>query len=167
MKTVLWLRFLTMNCSWEPNLPFASCSYSAEWTSLATSLLKHVQRASTRSLKTPLPSSSLSLLSGSCHSLTHHQRHWHKVQLSCCFDSLLSTARVFYKREVEVLGLTVGRCGAGCSSMWKAALVFYHLLAFGWPLWAQEDVADAAITPQDCSMDCIRQVSWVLHLAHI
>ncbi|XP_074538319.1 interleukin-17 receptor D isoform X2 [Halichoeres trimaculatus] len=41
--------------------------------------------------------------------------------------------------------------------MWKAALVFCYLLALGWPLWAQEDVTDAAITPQDCSMDCIRQ----------
>ncbi|XP_034552657.1 interleukin-17 receptor D [Notolabrus celidotus] len=41
--------------------------------------------------------------------------------------------------------------------MWKAALIFYHLSALGWPLQAQEDVTDAVIRPQDCSLDCIRQ----------
>uniref|UniRef100_UPI0037E8117D interleukin-17 receptor D n=1 Tax=Semicossyphus pulcher TaxID=241346 RepID=UPI0037E8117D len=41
--------------------------------------------------------------------------------------------------------------------MWKAALILYHLLALGEPLWAQEDVTAAAITPQVCSLDCIRQ----------
>ncbi|CAJ1055405.1 interleukin-17 receptor D [Xyrichtys novacula] len=41
--------------------------------------------------------------------------------------------------------------------MSKAALLFYHLLALGRLLWAQEDVTAASITPQDCSLDCIRQ----------
>ncbi|XP_041802182.1 interleukin-17 receptor D [Chelmon rostratus] len=39
--------------------------------------------------------------------------------------------------------------------MWKAAFVAYHLLVLGQRLWAQDDVA--AINPQDCSLDCIRQ----------
>lgn len=41
--------------------------------------------------------------------------------------------------------------------MWKAALLFYLFLALERPLLAQEDDAAAAITPQDCSLDCIRQ----------
>nr|XP_020491037.1 interleukin-17 receptor D-like [Labrus bergylta] len=42
--------------------------------------------------------------------------------------------------------------------MWKAAaLVLYHLLTLGQLLSAQEDVTAAAITPQNCSLDCIRQ----------
>ncbi|KAM6981504.1 interleukin-17 receptor D [Tautogolabrus adspersus] len=41
--------------------------------------------------------------------------------------------------------------------MWKAALVLYHLLALGQLLLAQDDVTAAAITPHDCSLDCIRQ----------
>ncbi|XP_039657202.1 interleukin-17 receptor D isoform X3 [Perca fluviatilis] len=41
--------------------------------------------------------------------------------------------------------------------MWKAALVLYQLLALGEPLWAQDDAPAAAITPRDCSLDCIRQ----------
>ncbi|XP_029292159.1 interleukin-17 receptor D [Cottoperca gobio] len=41
--------------------------------------------------------------------------------------------------------------------MWTAALVVCQLLAFGRPLWAQQDVTAAAISPQDCSLDCIRQ----------
>ncbi|XP_032375673.1 interleukin-17 receptor D isoform X2 [Etheostoma spectabile] len=41
--------------------------------------------------------------------------------------------------------------------MWKAALVLYRLLALGQPLWAQDEAPAAAITPQDCSLDCIRQ----------
>nr|XP_046252642.1 interleukin-17 receptor D isoform X3 [Scatophagus argus] len=39
--------------------------------------------------------------------------------------------------------------------MWKATLVLYNLLMLGEPLLAQDDVA--AITPQDCSLDCIQQ----------
>ncbi|XP_051280991.1 interleukin-17 receptor D [Dicentrarchus labrax] len=39
--------------------------------------------------------------------------------------------------------------------MWKVALVLYQLLALGQPLWAHDDVP--AVTPQDCSLDCIRQ----------
>ncbi|XP_078110447.1 interleukin-17 receptor D isoform X2 [Sander vitreus] len=39
--------------------------------------------------------------------------------------------------------------------MWKAALVL--LLALGQPLWAQDDAPAAAITPRDCSLECIRQ----------
>ncbi|XP_059189452.1 interleukin-17 receptor D [Centropristis striata] len=38
--------------------------------------------------------------------------------------------------------------------MWKAFLL-YQLLALGQPLWAQDDVT--AVSPQDCSLDCIRQ----------
>ncbi|XP_034731820.1 interleukin-17 receptor D isoform X2 [Etheostoma cragini] len=41
--------------------------------------------------------------------------------------------------------------------MWKAALVLYWLLGLGQPLRAQDDAPAAAITPQDCSLDCIRQ----------
>ncbi|XP_054464605.1 interleukin-17 receptor D [Anoplopoma fimbria] len=42
--------------------------------------------------------------------------------------------------------------------MWKAALVLYQLFALGQPLWAQDDItAAAAITPQDCGLDCVRQ----------
>ncbi|XP_042348212.1 interleukin-17 receptor D [Plectropomus leopardus] len=41
--------------------------------------------------------------------------------------------------------------------MWTAALVLYQLLARSQPLWAQDDVTAAVITPQDCSLDCIRQ----------
>uniref|UniRef100_A0A4W6DCE1 Si:ch211-207e14.4 n=1 Tax=Lates calcarifer TaxID=8187 RepID=A0A4W6DCE1_LATCA len=41
--------------------------------------------------------------------------------------------------------------------MWRAALVLYQLLALGRPLWAQDHVAAAAITPQDCSLDCVQQ----------
>ncbi|XP_041656100.1 interleukin-17 receptor D [Cheilinus undulatus] len=41
--------------------------------------------------------------------------------------------------------------------MWTAALVLSHLLALWQPLQAQEDVTATAITPQDCSLDCIRQ----------
>lgn len=41
--------------------------------------------------------------------------------------------------------------------MWKAALVLYQILVLGQPLWAQDDVTAAAITPQDCSLDCIQQ----------
>lgn len=37
--------------------------------------------------------------------------------------------------------------------MWSAALVLYQLWVLGQPLWA----TDAAITPQDCDLDCIRQ----------
>lgn len=43
--------------------------------------------------------------------------------------------------------------------MWRAFLVLYQLWAFGQPLLAQDDVSAAAITPQNCSLDCIRQVS--------
>ncbi|XP_020491037.2 interleukin-17 receptor D [Labrus bergylta] len=42
--------------------------------------------------------------------------------------------------------------------MWKAAaLVLYHLLTLGQLLSVQEDVTAAAITPQNCSLDCIQQ----------
>ncbi|XP_031142244.1 interleukin-17 receptor D isoform X1 [Sander lucioperca] len=41
--------------------------------------------------------------------------------------------------------------------MWKAALVWYQLLALGQPLWAQDDAPAAAVTPRDCSLECIRQ----------
>ncbi|XP_022613296.1 interleukin-17 receptor D-like [Seriola dumerili] len=41
--------------------------------------------------------------------------------------------------------------------MWRAALVLYQFLTLSQPLWAQDDVAGAAFTPQDCSLDCIRQ----------
>ncbi|XP_074498936.1 interleukin-17 receptor D isoform X2 [Sebastes fasciatus] len=41
--------------------------------------------------------------------------------------------------------------------MWKAALVLYQLFVFGQPLRAQDDVTAAAITPQYCGLDCIRQ----------
>lgn len=54
----------------ESNLPCASCSYCTEWFFLAASLLKHVRWASTHSPETPLPSSTLSLLPGSCQSLS-------------------------------------------------------------------------------------------------
>ncbi|XP_026188815.1 interleukin-17 receptor D isoform X2 [Mastacembelus armatus] len=37
--------------------------------------------------------------------------------------------------------------------MWTAAIVLYQVLAFGQPLWAQ----DGAITPQKCSLDCVRE----------
>ncbi|XP_073326864.1 interleukin-17 receptor D [Pagrus major] len=39
--------------------------------------------------------------------------------------------------------------------MLNAALVVYHLLALCQPLWAQDSAT--AITPQDCSLDCVRQ----------
>ncbi|KAM9855178.1 interleukin-17 receptor D [Aulostomus maculatus] len=41
--------------------------------------------------------------------------------------------------------------------MWKAALVFYHLLVLGQPGRGQEDVPAAVITPQNCSLKCIQQ----------
>ncbi|XP_033484146.1 interleukin-17 receptor D [Epinephelus lanceolatus] len=41
--------------------------------------------------------------------------------------------------------------------MLKGALVLYYFFALDQPLWAQDDVTAAAITPQDCSLDCIRQ----------
>ncbi|XP_071783703.2 interleukin-17 receptor D isoform X1 [Centroberyx gerrardi] len=42
--------------------------------------------------------------------------------------------------------------------MWKEALVLCQLLMLGWPLWAQEDpAAAAAIAPQDCNLECVRQ----------
>ncbi|XP_040912752.1 interleukin-17 receptor D [Toxotes jaculatrix] len=41
--------------------------------------------------------------------------------------------------------------------MWRAALVLYLLLVLGQPLWAQADATAAAVTPQDCGLDCIRQ----------
>ncbi|KAK2897988.1 interleukin-17 receptor D [Channa argus] len=41
--------------------------------------------------------------------------------------------------------------------MWRAALVFYQLLALGRPLRAQDNVPATAITPQNCSLECIRQ----------
>ncbi|KAM9351221.1 interleukin-17 receptor D [Symphorus nematophorus] len=40
--------------------------------------------------------------------------------------------------------------------MWTAARVLFQLLVLGQLLWAQDDVP-AAITPQDCSLDCVRQ----------
>lgn len=60
--------------------------------------------------------------------------------------------------------LTVGPCHAGYSSMLKGALVLYYFFALGQPLWAQDDVTAAAITPQDCSLDCIRQVNRLSNL---
>ncbi|KAF0036650.1 hypothetical protein F2P81_011962 [Scophthalmus maximus] len=42
--------------------------------------------------------------------------------------------------------------------MWRAALVVCQLGALAQSLWAQEDdVPAAAVTPQDCNLDCIRQ----------
>ncbi|XP_031732418.1 interleukin-17 receptor D [Anarrhichthys ocellatus] len=42
--------------------------------------------------------------------------------------------------------------------MWKTTLVLYQLFALGRPLRAQDDVpAAAAITAQDCSLNCVQQ----------
>ncbi|KAG7239869.1 hypothetical protein INR49_030603 [Caranx melampygus] len=43
------------------------------------------------------------------------------------------------------------------SNMWRAALVLYQLVTLARSLRAQDDVTAAAITPQDCTLDCIRQ----------
>ncbi|KAF7666084.1 hypothetical protein LDENG_00120420 [Lucifuga dentata] len=41
--------------------------------------------------------------------------------------------------------------------MWREALVLLQLLTLGQPLWAQEDLSSAPITPQDCNLECIQQ----------
>lgn len=52
------------------------------------------------------------------------------------------------------LVLAVGPCHVGFSSMWRAALVVFLFSAPCQHVWAQE----GAITPQDCSLDCIKEV---------
>ncbi|XP_068996919.1 interleukin-17 receptor D [Embiotoca jacksoni] len=41
--------------------------------------------------------------------------------------------------------------------MWRAALILYQLLALAKPVLAQHDATATAITPQNCSLDCIRK----------
>ncbi|XP_042265605.1 interleukin-17 receptor D [Thunnus maccoyii] len=41
--------------------------------------------------------------------------------------------------------------------MWKAVLVLYQLLVLSRSLWAQDGVGAAAITPQDCTLECIQE----------
>ncbi|XP_028266572.1 interleukin-17 receptor D [Parambassis ranga] len=41
--------------------------------------------------------------------------------------------------------------------MWRVAVVLSLFAALARPLWAQDGVTAAAITPQDCSLDCIQQ----------
>ncbi|XP_076015427.1 interleukin-17 receptor D [Genypterus blacodes] len=41
--------------------------------------------------------------------------------------------------------------------MWREALVLFQLLTFAQPLSAQEDLSSAPITPQKCSLQCVRQ----------
>ncbi|KAK2851031.1 hypothetical protein Q5P01_007307 [Channa striata] len=41
--------------------------------------------------------------------------------------------------------------------MWRAALVFYQLLMLGQPLRAPDNATAPVITPQNCSLDCVRQ----------
>ncbi|MEQ2243929.1 hypothetical protein ILYODFUR_011932 [Ilyodon furcidens] len=45
----------------------------------------------------------------------------------------------------------------GCRSMWRSALTLYQLLVTTQSLWAQTDVPVAAVAPQNCSLECIRQ----------
>ncbi|XP_047225163.1 interleukin-17 receptor D isoform X2 [Girardinichthys multiradiatus] len=50
-----------------------------------------------------------------------------------------------------------GPCHIGRRSMWRSALTLYQLLVTTQSLWAQTDVPVAAVAPQHCSLECIRQ----------
>ncbi|KAM4737909.1 interleukin-17 receptor D [Anableps anableps] len=41
--------------------------------------------------------------------------------------------------------------------MWRSALALYQLLVASLPLWAQTEVPVAAVAPQNCSLECVRQ----------
>lgn len=142
----------------KQNLQFFRSSVSnvpAACSSRSVSL--HVLKPAVDSLQTPHPSPSLLPASTSL-SLTHSLSHSEATSAATLSSVCVPSICVFFCLVVFFFPPHLEQCIYSTSRMWWVLLCFWFQLVQ--IVWAGDVTADtnAAVFPQDCSLDCIQQV---------